>query len=176
MMTIKAEKSRVVAYAAVSAALGTIMLTAGAYTGLGEFFWYFAAGVCVMITFPLKSLAGSFLSFVVCAILSLLTTGFNVIFLLPYFVFFGAYPVSLYIEERYNANKWLMIAITLIWFNASLYVMYLFTKLFVPETDFIKDNIFIFLFTGGTLIFFLYRFVMKRIQSKMRILAKRLKV
>ena len=54
--------------------------------------------------------------------------------------------------------------------------MYLFTKLFVPETDFIKDNIFIFLFAGGTLIFFLYRFVMKRIQCKMAALVKRLKV
>ena len=68
-----------------------------------------------------------------------------------------------------------MIAITLVWFNASLYVMYLFTKLFVPETDFIRNNIYIFLFAGGTLVFFLYRFVMKRIQQKMSILAKRIK-
>ena len=176
MVAEKSEKSRAITYAAVSAALGTILLTAGAYTGIGEFFWYFAAGVCVMITFPLKSLMTCFLSFVVCSLLSLLTTGFNVIFLLPYLVFFGAYPVSLYIEERYSVNKWVMIAITFIWFSASLYVMYLFTKLFIPETDFIKDNIFIFLFAGGTLIFFLYRFVMKRIQCKMAALAKRLKV
>ena len=77
MVAEKSEKSRAITYAAVSAALGTIMLTAGAYTGIGEFFWYFAAGVCVMITFPLKSLTTCFLSFVVCSLLSLLTTGFT---------------------------------------------------------------------------------------------------
>ncbi|MBT7121880.1 MAG: hypothetical protein HN948_02595 [Clostridia bacterium] len=33
-----ATKSRIVAFSAVSAALGTVFLTIGAYTGLGEFF------------------------------------------------------------------------------------------------------------------------------------------
>ena len=168
-------KSKIVAYAAVSAALGAIMLTIGAYTGLGEFFWYFAAGVCVMITFPLRSLTACVLAFVSCGLVSLLTTGFNIIFLLPFLVFFGAYPITLYIEERYKANKWLMAALTLVWFDASLYVFYLFTKLFVAEPGFIKDNIFIFLFAGGTIIFFLYRFIMKRIQQKLGNLFRRLK-
>lgn len=158
--------SKAVSYAAVSAALGTLFLTVGAYTGLGEFFWYFAASVCVMITYAARSIFVSLLSFMACAGLSLLTTGFNFIFLLPYLVFFGAYPVVLYIENRQGKCKWLTTVLSCIWFNAAMYVLYLFTKLFVTEITFINDNIIIIILAGGTLIFFLYRFVMKRIMQK----------
>ena len=129
-----------------------------------------------MITFPLNSLAAVILSFIVCSAISLLSTGFNFIFLLPYFVFFGAYPISLYIERRYSVNRWVMTAVTYIWFIASLYVMYLFTKLFVAESEFVKNNILILLTTIGTVIFILFRFVMKRIDTKLSALLKKLKL
>lgn len=158
--------SKTVSYAAISAALGTLFLTVGAYTGLGEFFWYFAASVCVMITYVNGSVLAGLLSFAACAGLSLLATGFNLIFLLPYLLFFGAYPVVLYIENRQGAYKWMITALSCVWFDVAMYVLYLFTKLFVTDIDFINDNIILIILTGGTLVFFLYRFVMKRIIQK----------
>ncbi len=161
-----ANKSRIAAFGALGAALGTVFLTIGAYTGLGEFFWYFIASVCVMITFHNRSLFGSIMSFAACAVLSLLTSGFNIVFLLPYFVFFGAYPIANYIETRYKVNKVLMIVITCIWFDGALYVFYLFTKLFVTQIDFINDYILPIIAVGGTIVFFLYRTMMRRLQQK----------
>ena len=173
MRTHKSTVSRVVSYAAISASAGTLLLTIGAYTGLGEFFWYFAAGACVFITFPAGSILGSFLSFAACALLSLLTTGFNIVFLLPYLIFFGAYPVLVYIESRAGKYKWLIIALACIWFDASMYVFYLFTKLFVTEIAFINDNIILIILTGGTLVFFLYRFFMNKTRKQIEIIIKK---
>lgn len=166
MSKVNSQKSRIAAYAAISAALGTLLLTIGAYTGLGEFFWYFAASVCGLITLSQSSIVCTALSFVVCCFLSLLTTGFNFIYLLPYFVFFGAYPIAMLIEINFNVNKVLMTVLTLIWFNAAMYVLYLFTKLFVTDITFINDNIILIIITGGSIVFFAYRFVMKKIQQK----------
>lgn len=166
MSKVNSQKSKIAAYAAISAALGTLLLTVGAYTGLGEFFWYFAASVCGLITFGRSSIVCTSLSFVVCCFLSLLTTGFNFIYLLPYFIFFGAYPVAMLIEIKFNVNKAFMTVLTLIWFDAAMYVLYLFTKLFVTDIAFINDNIILILIIGGCIVFFAYRFVMKRIQQK----------
>lgn len=162
----KASKSRIVAFSALSAALGTVFLTIGAYTGLGEFFWYFIASVCVMITFHNRSIVGSVLAFVACALMSLAASGFNIVFLLPYIVFFGAYPIANNIEIRYKVNKVLMIVLTCIWFDASLYVFYLFTKLFVTQIEWINDYIILIIAVGGTIAFFGYRTMMLRLQRK----------
>ena len=162
----KTSKSRIVAFSAVGAALGTMFLTVGAYTGLGVFFWYFIASVCVMITFHNRSIMGSLMSFVVCCVLSLLASGFNIIYLLPYIIFFGAYPIAIYIEETYKVNKVLMIVITCLWFDAALYVFYLFTKLFVTDIAFINEYHLPIIAIGGTIAFFGYRIMMKRLQQK----------
>lgn len=160
------QKSKIAAYAAISAAFGTLLLTVGAYTGLGEFFWYFAASVCGLITFSRSSVMCTALSFLVCSFLSLLTTGFNFVYLLPYFVFFGVYPIAMLIEIKFNVNKALIAVFTLIWFNAAMYVLYIFTKLFVTDIAFIKDNLILLIIVGGSIVFLAYRFVMKRIQQK----------
>jgi len=166
MNSTRTTKSRIVAFGAVSAALGTLFLTIGAYTGLGEFFWYFIASVCVMLTFHNRSIVASFMSFAVCCVLSLLASGFNIVYLLPYIVFFGAYPIANYIEGRYKVNKVLMIIITCVWFDASLYVFYLFTKLFITDIAFINEYIIPIIAIGGTIAFFGYRIMMKRLQQK----------
>ena len=162
----KASKSRIVAFGAVGAALGAVFLTIGAYTGLGEFFWYFIASVCVMITFHNHSIVGSVMTFVSCCLLSLAASGFNIAFLLPYIIFFGAYPIANYIENRYKVNKVLMIVITCVWFDVSLYVFYLFTKLFVTQIEWINDFIIPIIAVMGTLVFFGYRIMMQRLQKK----------
>lgn len=167
MSTVNSHKSKLAAYAAISAALGTLLLTVGAYTGIGEFFWYFAASVCGLITFGRKSVVCTALSFVVCSSLSLLATGFNFIYLLPYLIFFGTYPIAMLIEMKFGVNKAVMTVLTLIWFNAAMYVLYLFTKLFVTDIPFLNNNIILIIFIGGSIVFFAYRFVMKRIHQKL---------
>ena len=56
-------------------------------------------------------------------------------------VAFGAYPIANYIEGRYKVNKALMIIITCVWFDASLYVFYLFIKLIITDIAFINEYI-----------------------------------
>ncbi len=148
MNSIRTSKARIVAFSAVSAALGTLFLTIGAYTGIGEFFWYFIASVCVMLTFHNRSIAASFMSFVACCVLSFLASGLHIIYLLPYIAFFGAYPIANYIERRYKVNKVLMTIITCVWFDASLYVFYLFTKLFITDIAFINEYIILIIAIG----------------------------
>ena len=97
MNDVKTSKSRIVAFGAVSAALGTVFLTIGAYTGLGEFFWYYIASVCVMITFHNRSIVGSIMTFVVCSVLSLLASGFNIAsYAAVYYFLWGVSDSQLY--------------------------------------------------------------------------------
>ncbi|MBT3320438.1 MAG: hypothetical protein HN948_02600 [Clostridia bacterium] len=119
-----------------------------------------------MITFHNRSIAGSVMAFVACALLSLAASGFNIVFMLPYIIFFGAYPIANYIEAKYKVNKVLMIVITCVWFDASLYAFYLFTKLFVTQIEWINDYIILIIATLGTIAFFGYRIMMQRLQRK----------
>ena len=59
-----------------------------------------------------------------------------------------------------------MIAITCVWFDASLYVFYLFTKLFVTQIGFINDYIIPIIAVGGTIALLGYRIMMRRLQQK----------
>ena len=84
------------ALASICAAFSTTLLTIGFYTGIGDFIWYFASSFLFIPMLCMGMLKESVIAFSVTSILCLVMIGFNYIYVLPFAVLFGYYPMLYY--------------------------------------------------------------------------------
>ena len=151
------------ALSSICAALSTALLTIGFYLGIGDFIWYFAASFVFVPMICKRLLKESVCAFFVATVLGLIMVGFNYIYILPFFVIFGYYPMLYYwslIKIKGNALRKI---IKLIAFEFGMFMMWRFTYLFVGETEFLEKYMLPILLVVGIVLFFMYDFIIMRL-------------
>lgn len=168
--------SKVISLSALSSALALILLTFGAYVEVFDLSCLFMASLALMLPLSKDYKLGGFLAYLATVILGFLLTGFRLQVMLPFTMFFGLHPIVNYFQKRLKINKILAGAVKCVWFIATLYVMYFFTKMFVAPHEFIEKYIHIFLILGGIIVFFIYDYLMVKFQYAVNSIVKRLKL
>lgn len=157
----------------MAAALSFLFLAIGSYLQVGEYGWYFAASVAIMLPVSRGYLGGGVLAVIVGTLLVLGANGFNYIFLIPYFSFMGFHPIINYWQRLQNKNKAAVFILKEAWFLGSVTLTYHFTALLL--FDFGKFGPFalpIILIVAGA-AFIPYDYAMKQMQKKIDRLMER---
>jgi hypothetical protein len=123
--------AKTLTYAALTGALAAMLLTAGYYLQLMEFFWYFAAAMGIMAALAMGGIRTALMAYASSALLALLLCAFNFFFLLPYILFMGLHPIANAAIVRYRISPVIAHPAKAAWFCAWLLAMIRFTGLFL---------------------------------------------
>lgn len=157
-------KSKVVALSAISAAFIAIFLTFGAYIEFFDLVAVLIASIFVLMPLYLGSYLGCVLSYLAGTVLAFLFSGFNIYSVVfPLFLlYFGIFPIIKCIAMQKNFNKYVFMAIGLVWSIASAFGTYFFyvlvfgTEVLAGLPDFIVNNVYFFVAGIGVLFYFLF--------------------
>ena len=126
-----------------------------------------------MVPLSKQFFRGDFLAYVGTVILAVVL-GAAVKFwdLVPFALFFGLHPLANALQIRFKINKWLALAIKAVWFDCTLIVGYYLVfggmlggALFPEEVyEIINKYIFLLIFTVGTVGFFVYDYLIFKVQ------------
>lgn len=102
--------------------------------------------------------------------------------LVPFAMFFGLHPLVNALQVKNNFNRWLALLIKAVWFDCTLIASYflVFNGVlgggFLPQewTDIINKYIYVFIFTLGSALFFLYDYLIFKLQIFMNMLVFRI--
>ena len=164
-------KSFEIALSAISCALAIIFLLLGTLSGWLLATGYIMAQICLMIPLSKGFYVGDVLAYIGTCILTILLGAIGQAWLLvPFIMFFGLHPLINVLQLRFNINKWIAYIVKAIWFDFSLWVMYILvfgSSIGDPSIEIyriINDYILVFIFVGGTIIFFVYDYIMFKCQ------------
>ena len=164
-------KSFEIALSAISCALAIIFLLLGTLSGWLLATGYIMAQICLMIPLSKGFYVGDVLEYIGTCILTILLGAIGQAWLLvPFIMFFGLHPLINALQLRFNINKWIAYIVKAIWFDFSLWVMYILvfgSSIGDPSIEIyriINDYILVFSFVGGTIIFFVYDYIMFKCQ------------
>ncbi|HPE94635.1 MAG TPA: hypothetical protein PLT66_01020 [Bacillota bacterium] len=155
---------KITAIGAVCAALSCIFLTAGYYLHFGEFIFYLLASLPAMALLYYDSKIGFALSFAAACAVTLITTGFGYIYILPYFMLFGHYPLTCWLFTRSGMKKRIATVLKLIIFEVGLVLTWRFTELFTVENEMLRRYMLPILLVVGVVVFFMYDEVIRRLE------------
>jgi hypothetical protein len=178
----KYSKSFELALSAMSCAFASVFLALGIVNQYLLATGYFMAAICLMIPLSKQFFLGDFLAYIGTCILAILL-GAIVQFwdLVPFIMFFGLHPLVNCLQIKFRVPKWIAFLVKAIWFDATLYVMYLLVfggVLGGNETEFyeiVNTYIWAFIAVGGTIFFLVYDYFMFKIQIAVNALVYRIK-
>ena len=170
-----------IALSAVSCALAVIFLLIGAFSRVLLASGYLMAEISLMIPLSKNFYAGDALAYIGTCILAVLLGAIGQAWLLvPFVMFFGLHPLVNALQLRFRVNRWIAFIVKAVWFDFSLWVMYILVfNSSIGDTSVeiyrvINDYILLFIFIGGTIIFLLYDYVMFRCQRIVNALVYRI--
>ena len=171
----KNPKTFEIALSGISCAVAALALSLGIMTGLGALTatGYLIAVIALMVPLSKQFFRGDFLAYVGTVILAVVL-GAAVKFwdLVPFALFFGLHPLANALQIRFKINKWLALAIKAVWFDCTLIVGYYLVfggmlggALFPEEVyEIINKYIFLLIVTVGTVGFFVYDYLIFKVQ------------
>lgn len=176
-------KSFEIALSAVSCALAVIFLLIGTLSNVLIATGYLMAEISLMIPLSKGFYGGDALAYIGTCILTVLLGAIGEAWLLvPFIMFFGLHPLLNALQLRFNINKWIAYAVKAIWFDFSLWVMYILvfgSSIGDPSAvelyRVINDYILVFIFVGGTIVFFVYDYIMFRCQMMVNAVVYRIR-
>lgn len=175
-------KSFEIALSAISCALAVVFLALGTLSG-----WFLASGyimaqICLMLPLARRFYAGDALAYLGTCILTILLGAIGQVWqLVPFIMFFGLHPLANALQLRFKINRWLAYAIKAIWFDFTLWVMYVlvFGSLAnAPDNriyTIIRDYVLLFILVGGSALFLAYDYIMFKVQMWINAFVYRLK-
>ena len=135
-----------------------------------------------MIPLSKQFYAGDALAYIGTCILAVLQGAMGEVWLLvPFVMFFGLHPLANALQLRFKINKWIAYIIKALWFDFSLWVMYVLVfgssigDPSLPVYQAINDYILLFIFIGGSAVFFLYDYAMFKCQMLVNEFVHRIK-
>ena len=182
----KNPKTFEIALSGISCAVAALALSLGIMTGLGALTatGYLIAVIALMVPLSKQFFRGDFLAYVGTVILAVVL-GAAVKFwdLVPFALFFGLHPLANALQIRFKINKWLALAIKAVWFDCTLIVGYylvfggLLGGSLLPQSvyEVVNKYIFVFIFTLGTVICFVYDYLAFKCQIAINLLVGRIK-
>lgn len=175
-----------IALSGISCAVAVLFLSLGIMTGVNSLtaVGYFVAVIALMLPLSKQFFLGAFLAYFGTLILTI-ALGAAVQFwkLVPFAMFFGLHPIANALQIRFKVNKWLALAVKAVWFDCTLIVGYylvfggLLGGSLLPQSvyDVLNKYIFVFIFTLGTAICFVYDYLAFKCQIAINLLIQRIK-
>lgn len=180
----KYSRSFEIALSAISCAVAVVLLLVGFWSDILLASGYLFAMVALMIPLSKQFYRGGALAYLGTVILAIIMGAAARFWdLVPFIMFFGLHPLINALQIKFNINKWLALAVKAVWFDFTLWVAYLLIfggVLGGANSDnafyeFVNDYIYLFIFVGGTLIFFPYDYVVFMTQGTVNKLVYRIK-
>ena len=176
------QKSFEIALSAVSCSLAVIFLWVGTLTSWVLATGYLMAEICLMLPLAKNFYAGDALAYLGTCVLTVLLGAIGQVWLLvPFIMFFGLHPLANSLQLRFKINKWLAYAIKAVWFDFTLWVMYILVfdcLAGAPDNEIyniIRQYALLFIFAGGSVIFFVYDYIMFKVQMWINAFVYRIK-
>ncbi|MCD8372433.1 MAG: hypothetical protein LUD27_03930 [Clostridia bacterium] len=180
----KNSKSFEIALSAISCAVAVLFLTLGVLSGYLLASGYIIAEVALMVPLAKQFTRGDFLAYVGTVILALILGAVASFWdVIPFIMFFGLHPLANFLQIKHKVNKWLALVIKMVWFDVTLYVMYLLVfngiigGAYADSAffTFVNNYIWIFIITLGSLFLWLYDYIMFKVQIYVNKLVYRIK-
>ncbi|MCD8308940.1 MAG: hypothetical protein LUD19_03715 [Clostridia bacterium] len=169
----KYSKSFEIALSAISCAVAVLFLTLGTLSGYLLATGYLVAQVALMVPLSKQFVWGDVLAYMGTVILALILGAVSAWWdIVPFIMFFGLHPLANFLQVKYKVNRWIALVIKMVWFDVTLYVMYLLvfggimggsysgTAFFT----FVNDYIWLFIIIGGSLFLWIYDYIMFKVQ------------
>lgn len=172
-----------IALSAVSCALAVTFLGVGTLSSWLLATGYLMAEICLMLPLAKCFYAGDALAYIGTCILTILLGAIGQVWLLvPFIMFFGLHPLANALQLRFKINRWIAYIVKAIWFDFTLWVMYILvfdTSIGNPDMGemyrIINDYILLFIFIGGSVLFFIYDYIMFKVQMVVNAFVYRIK-
>ena len=174
-----------IALSGISCAVAVPSLALGVMTGVNSLtaVGYFLAVIALMLPLSRQFFLGAFLSYLGTLILAIaLGAAAQFWKLVPFVMFFGLHPIANALQLRFKINRWLALAVKAVWFDCTLIVGYylvfggLLGGSLLPQSvyEVVNKYIFVFIFTLGTVICFVYDYLIFKLQIGINILVHRI--
>ena len=172
-----------IALSAIACAIAAGALALGLLSG-----WLVGTGYVIAVTALMLPLSkqffwGDFLAYLGTVILAVVL-GAVVKFwdLVPFAMFFGLHPLANCLQIRFNINKWLAFAIKAVWFDCTLiagyFLIYVLGGIALPEqVEAIIGGwrLYVIIFTVGTALFWVYDYLIFKLQIAVNRLVYRIR-
>ena len=179
-MKNKYSRSFEIALSAISCAVAVVLLLVGLWSNVLLYSGYLLAMIALMVPLSKQFYWGGALAYLGTVILAIILGAVAQFWkIVPFIMFIGLHPLVNALQLKFNINKWLALAVKTVWFDFTLWVAYL--LLFdISGTDnavyeFIERFKYLFIFIGGTLIFFPYDYLVFKTQITVNKLVYRIK-
>lgn len=162
-----------IALSAISCAVAVVLLLVGFWSNILLASGYLFAMVALMAPLSKQFYKGGVLAYLGTVILAIVMGAAARFWdLVPFIMFFGLHPLINSLQVKFNINKWIALAVKTVWFDFTLWVAYILifgSLLGGSQADteffrFINEYIYVFIFVGGTLIFFPYDYLVFKLQ------------
>lgn len=164
-------KSFQIALAGISCALAVAALVIGYYSQFIIASMFVVAEVALMIPLSKQFIAVDLLAYLATVILGLFVSGFlgQPWLFVPFIMFFGLHPVVNCLQLKYSVNRWLALIVKIIWFDAMLFVWFyaLGRVMGLDDNEFIQriyPYLWIIILVGGSLLLWVYDYIMFKVQ------------
>jgi hypothetical protein len=175
-------KSFEITLSAVSCALAVVFLYAGTFNSYMLATGYLMAEIMLMLPLSKQFYSGDALAYVGTCILTLILGAVGRIWVLvPFIMFFGLHPLVNALQLRFKINRWLALVVKAIWFDLTLWVAYILvfgSSIGNPSSqiyELVNNYILLIIFVGGSLIFWLYDYLMFKCQMIVNAFVYRIK-
>ena len=180
----KYTRSFEIALSAISCAVAVVFLLLGFWSGVLLATGYLLGIIALMLPLSKQFYLGGFLAYLGTVILAIVMgAAWQFWRLVPFIMFFGLHPLINSFQLRLNINKWLALFIKAVWFDLTLWASYylIFGGILGGEYadssfyEFLNNYILLFIFVGGTLIFWPYDYLIFKCQIGVNKLVYRIK-
>lgn len=178
----KYSKSFQITLSALSCAVAVIFLYLGLINTYLLATGYFMGAVALMLPLAKQFYVGDALAFLGTCILTIVLGAIGMGWrLVPFAMFFGLHPLVNALQLRFKINRWLALAVKAVWFDFTLWVMYILvfgSSVGNPAWEWyevVNRYVLAFIFVGGSLLFWLYDYLMFRCQMAVNALVYRIR-
>lgn len=151
--------SKVISISAIAAAVSGLLVGLGCYFGNFDFSLFLLAGIFLTIPLYRNSVWGCVLAYLAGGFIGLMISGFNIIIIFPYFVWFGIHPVLGCVLARKGVKKWLSFLIKLVFLELTVFLLLQFTQALTVKIDFLNENAWVFYLVAAPILWFYDRMV-----------------
>ena len=179
----KYSRSFEIALSAISCAVAVVLLLVGFWSDVLLATGYLLAMLALMVPLSKQFYRGGALAYLGTVILAIvLGAAARFWDLVPFIMFFGLHPLINSLQIKFNINRWIALAVKAVWFDFTLWVAYLLIFGGVlggtegnAFYDFVNRYIYLFIFVGGTLVFFPYDYLIFKMQITVNKLVYRIR-
>lgn len=180
----KYSRSFQIALSAISCAIAVVFLTLGLLSNVLVATGYLIAQVALMVPLSKQFYLGDFLAYLGTVLLAVIFGAVAQFWnLVPFIMFFGLHPLANSFQLKYRVNRWVALVVKMVWFDVTLYVMYLLVFGGVLGAsagesaffDFVNEYIWLFIIVLGSLFLWLYDYIMFKVQIWINMLVYRIK-